>query len=244
MSIFDHLISINRLHKTVGANIILGAVKSELKLTILENPPKGDVLVIAPHPDDETLGLAGTIKLHTNQNDKVTVLFLTNGKNQIRHDEAEKVCRILGATPIFWDYADGELKCNNQTIKQLNDEITKSKPAIIDIPFPTDPHPDHIASGEILYKTLKEINFNGPIFCYEVWQPVYANRLVKIDRVLDTKKEAIAIYTSQMKDRQYSDAIIGLNRYRAGMFEAGKFAEAFFVCNKELYLKLFEIIKK
>ena len=37
------------------------------------------VLVIAAHPDDETIGCGGTIKKHRKNNDKVYVLFMTNG---------------------------------------------------------------------------------------------------------------------------------------------------------------------
>ena len=36
------------------------------------------VFVIA-HPDDETIGCGGTIKKHRKNNDKVYVLFMTNG---------------------------------------------------------------------------------------------------------------------------------------------------------------------
>ena len=35
-------------------------------------------LVIAPHPDDETLGCGGTLLKHKNQKDKIYCLFVTN----------------------------------------------------------------------------------------------------------------------------------------------------------------------
>ena len=38
------------------------------------------VLVIAPHPDDETLGCGGSIALHDDRGDNVAVLWLTSGE--------------------------------------------------------------------------------------------------------------------------------------------------------------------
>ena len=62
-----------------------------------------------------------------------------------------------------------------------------------------------------------------------------------IDSVINYKKKAIRAHASQLNDRDYLEAIIGLNRYRAGMFRVGEYAEAFFSYNKELYLKLLRL---
>src|SRR5688572_24119642 len=44
-------------------------------------PPLGSVLVLAPHPDDETCGAGGALILHRRQGDSVRVVFLTDGVN-------------------------------------------------------------------------------------------------------------------------------------------------------------------
>src|SRR6516165_9455964 len=66
-----------------------------------------NVVVIAPHPDDEAIGCGGTICLHVERGDRVVVVFLTSGelgvKNlsregvwRIREQEAQSAAEVLG----------------------------------------------------------------------------------------------------------------------------------------------------
>ncbi len=45
----------------------------------VKRPPAGPVLVLAPHPDDETMGCGGTLALHADQGDPIHVLFVCSG---------------------------------------------------------------------------------------------------------------------------------------------------------------------
>ena len=86
----------------------------------LECPPRGNVLVIAPHPDDETMGMGGTLALHSDQGDAITALFVCNGiqgdpegyypRDQIvrvREQEARAAANILGIRELrFLGYPD------------------------------------------------------------------------------------------------------------------------------------------
>ena len=38
-----------------------------------------NVLIIAAHPDDEILGMGGTIAKHTSQNDNVSIIYMATG---------------------------------------------------------------------------------------------------------------------------------------------------------------------
>ena len=68
------------------------------------------VLVIAPHPDDESIGCGGTVALHVQRGDTVNVVFLTSGELglkqfprekvwKIREAEADAACKVLGVRP-------------------------------------------------------------------------------------------------------------------------------------------------
>src|SRR5258707_15129586 len=73
-----------------------------------------NVLVIAPHPDDESIGCGGAICLHADQGHRVATVFLTSGECglpelskeeawRVREREAERATEILGVASIeFW----------------------------------------------------------------------------------------------------------------------------------------------
>lgn len=237
----ENLLHINNLRKFAGYEIFQLAAGSETKLQILNNPPKGKVLVLAPHPDDDVFGCGGTLKLHKEQNDDVKIIYLTSTPN--RETEAKKAVLHLSINDLlFWGYKDNQISANKKNTTLLNAVLNEFKPNIIYLPSFLDPNPDHFETCRILYEMLKKSNLSGQIFSYEVWSPIYANRLIKIDKTIEVKKKAMKEHVSQLKDRNYLDAMTGLAQYRAGMFNAGQYAEAFFVCNKELYLKLFALL--
>ena len=59
------------------------------------SPPIGEkILVLAPHPDDETLGCGGTIRLLRKAKKQVKVIFLTSGdKADMTHPLSKNIHR-------------------------------------------------------------------------------------------------------------------------------------------------------
>ena len=53
-----------------------------------------NIMVIAPHPDDESIGCGGTICLHTAKGDHVSVVFLTSGELGLKHLPPEEAWKI------------------------------------------------------------------------------------------------------------------------------------------------------
>jgi LmbE family N-acetylglucosaminyl deacetylase len=87
---------------------------------ILYRPPRGRVLVLAPHPDDETMGLGGTLAHHAGQGDPITVVFVCSGIQgdpdryfppehivALREEEARRAAEVLGISKLrFLGYPD------------------------------------------------------------------------------------------------------------------------------------------
>ncbi|MBW2708396.1 MAG: PIG-L family deacetylase [Deltaproteobacteria bacterium] len=193
------------------------------------DPTGRRVLVLAPHPDDETIGCGGSIALHTGAGDPVRVIFLTNGakgdssgeieKNRyvaMRQEEAKRACAVIGVTDLeFWPYEDRALSGAHGALRRMVDLLTDYRPQRVYVPSPLEFHPDHRAACFLLCDALSGNDFSFEVAFYELGQPLCVNTLVDITPVLARKHQAIDQYESQLKEQPYKDIAMGLNRYRS-----------------------------
>jgi len=187
------------------------------------------VLVLAPHPDDETIGCGGSLALHTEAGDPVKVIFLTNGAKgdtsgkkdretymELRQKEAREACASLGVTDLeFWSYEDRALAGSRGVLVRLLDLLRAFLPDLVYVSSPLEFHPDHRATSFLLCDAIRTCDTGFQVAFYEVGQPLAVNVLVDITRVMDLKKQALYVYKSQLEERDYADVIIGLNRFRS-----------------------------
>lgn len=201
------------------------------------------VLVIAPHPDDESLGCGGTLRLHASKRDRVVAVFLTSGELGLKHlrreeawrireREASEAAKVLGLAAVVFlrraDWAIGEDVSG--TAKTLRPILKREIPKLIYLPHPGEWHPDHRASLAIVRAALRRNGNPSPILRgYEVWTPLAAyDHAENISSVMHCKIRAIRAHKSQLKGKfDYERAVVGLNQFRAAMSGAGRFAEAF-----------------
>src|SRR5262249_26826647 len=117
-----------------------------------------NVLVIAPHPDDESIGCGGTLCLHRQRGDTVCVVFLTSGERSsdtepaetiraVRETESQRVCEILGVSGTdYLRLPDLGLPANiERAALQLRPVLESRSPGILYLPHPQESHPDHEA---------------------------------------------------------------------------------------------------
>jgi LmbE family N-acetylglucosaminyl deacetylase len=118
-----------------------------------------NILVLAPHPDDEVLGCGATIFKKCKQGDKVFVGILTNAcktdpvkYTQEKLDnvraEALKACQFLGVEQVYFeDFPAPALDQfpGYKMAEAISNIINKVKPEIMYIPFRGDIHNDHKA---------------------------------------------------------------------------------------------------
>lgn len=256
-------LSLNLLRKSLGFGNIFAATKFDLRLISLGKVNFRNALVLAPHPDDDAFGLGGTIKKMTTNGAKVTVAYFCDGSGGVpegrppeeelgfpsqrddslialRKKETQNSNKILGVSEaIFWGYHDGELAAATSVIKALKDLINRLKPDIIFLPSFLDNHADHRVTNEIFINASQNLADNFPVWAYEIWTPIYINRLINITLYIKTKQEAILAHQSQLKSRAYDKAIIGLNQYRAEINNLSGFGEGFFAAPLKIYRELY-----
>ena len=120
------------------------------------------VLVISPHPDDESFGCGGTIREHVTQGASVRVVFLTSGEKgghgrnvdetiRMRESEARAAAKILGVDAIeFWREPDGALRSTNGIVERLRDTFREWRPQLVYVPHAREMHPDHRAACRLV----------------------------------------------------------------------------------------------
>lgn len=113
------------------------------------------VVVIAPHPDDETLGCAGTLLKHKKRNDWVSWVIMTgmrkdagysSSKITKRVGEIEEIAKIYGFKSVYkLNFPTTKLDTlpMGELIGRLHAVFQKEKPSVLYLPFCNDAHSDH-----------------------------------------------------------------------------------------------------
>jgi LmbE family N-acetylglucosaminyl deacetylase len=203
-----------------------------------------NVLVIAPHPDDESIGCGGTVCLHGGRGDRVDVVFLTSGEcctddlppetlRRIREAEAGEACRVLGVEAAdFLRLPDLGLAGEVERAAGLLRPVLEGRaPGVIYLPHPGESHPDHAAALPIVRAALAPSAARArlpELQCYEVWSPLTRPDWVEdVSAVMPRKLRAVRCYRSQLRLFRYDHAVRGLNRYRGILAGGSRYAEAF-----------------
>ncbi|NLE27647.1 MAG: PIG-L family deacetylase, partial [Clostridiaceae bacterium] len=112
-------------------------------------------LVIAPHPDDETLGCGGTLLKHKASGDESHWLIVTGideatgfsaERVSARNHEIKTVSAIYGFDSVVnlnLPTTKLDILSMQQLVEMIGDVILKIKPEILYVPFPGDIHTDH-----------------------------------------------------------------------------------------------------
>lgn len=205
-----------------------------------EIPKRKNLLVLAPHCDDETVGCGGTLYKYHSSGSQVTVVFLTDGSMcgysgnpkeiiVLRRQEARAAGNILGIENfIFLDSVDRRLRKTTKIVSQLSQILSEVKPDMVFLPFFLDNHPDHRVTASIFADATKSFT-EVPVFFYEIWSALIPNQLIDISDVIDKKVEALRCYKSQESIDCVTEQVKSLNRFRALSLQNGwKFAEGYF----------------
>lgn len=218
------------------------------------SPPVGEkILVLAPHPDDETLGCGGTIYLLVKAKKQVKVVFLTSGDKAeplhplsakkhgeqhitdyslMREKEAIKALKVLQVFDCeFLRFPDRELSaCSRSALQKIVQILREYVPDAIYSPSPLDLNPDHRATAAFaieMHRTMAQSGMAGHLIFYEVTVPLRPNLLVDISTSYGRKKKAMKKYASQLKLNNYLGHVTAVNIFRTLTVRGTKYIEAF-----------------
>jgi len=221
---------------------------------------KKKILVIAAHPDDETLGCGGTISKFTKEGNLAKVVFLSDGvssrdekknsqkKIKIRNNQALSACKILGIKKIiFYDYPDNALDTISllKITKSIEKQIFEFKPNIIFTHNSDDLNIDHRIVSEATIIATRFYKLKHEILSYEVLSSTdlnfhksannfKPNYFVDIKNEIKKKIQALKKYNKEIRKFPHPRSEKGvkvLSNYR-GMFAGLEYAEAFKLIKK------------
>lgn len=189
---------------------------------MFESTDKKRVLIVAPHPDDETLGAGGTAAKCAVQGHQVTVLIVSGHLPPIyaqetyerTEREALAALEVLGVSHSQFLRIPATL-VGSEPVHELNARINAVvndvRPHVVLCSYP-DRHIDHrvifdsvmvatrpVGAGrdiEILaaYETLSETHWNAP----HIEPSFVPNWVVDISSLVERKLRALACYASQI----------------------------------------------
>ena len=196
--------------------------------------PEGPVLVFAPHPDDETFGMGGSILQMVQNGSRVDVVMMTDGAaggdEEVRKGELEKAMKILGVSDIrFFGAPDQGLSQNSSTLYSIVRLVREYRPMNVFFPSPMEYHPDHRTTAWLVWNALQSIGYRGNVYAYEIANQSPVNMLVDITPFMPQKNEAMRCYVSQLAQVDYIGTVTSMDQLRAYTLPGTvKYAEAFY----------------
>lgn len=151
----------------------------------------GPTVVIAPHPDDESLGCGGLVALLRQAAVPVWCVLVSDGtmshphsvkfppaaRQALRQQELESALAELGCTPdslLPLNLPDAAVPLPDAplgaaAVRQLTDFLRHTRPATVLCPWRRDPHPDHRATSALVRAALAELPQPPRLLEYVVW---------------------------------------------------------------------------
>lgn len=191
--------------------------------------PAGPWLVFAPHADDETFGMGGSLLRAAEAGLHTEVVVVTDGAlgktedqaaQQVvdtRRREVEQAVAVLGVGGLhLWSEPDRGLRCTPALIERTRQLINSSVAASVFFPGALEPHPDHRMTAQLVWQALQGIDpaQRPAAFSYDISVQSPCNLLLDISAQRERKRQAMAVYASQNALNAYPNLIEALNMAR------------------------------
>lgn len=149
------------------------------------------IVIIAPHPDDEIIGIGGYVLKHIDVGNDIYIIYLTNGENSLKGIKpikpktvsenriklSEKVLSIMhvpsnNVERMF--LSDGSVPHENDNqfqnvVCELMKILYKIKPDAVFVPHVLEGHSDHVAAFKLTNEAVKYGKFKCDFYGYWLW---------------------------------------------------------------------------
>ena len=209
------------------------------------------IIIFGAHFDDEVLSSGGTIKKYSQEGKKiVSVIFHIGGASipwlkeklviKERLKETEKVHKMLGISETIC-LGIQELKRKGEAekkdvVERVKTLIKEHKPGKIFCHSRFDTHQDHRFVNAVVLKAVKELDYKGDVYTFDIWNPANIFDIIKkqrpklcvdISKTFETKLKAIEAYKSQKLYTYQLLPAVHFNARKAATKINAKFAECF-----------------
>ena len=213
-----------------------------------------NILVIAVHPDDETLGCGGTLLRHKNEGDAIHWLICTkiSVENGFTSERVSQRTREIAQVAKMYDF-DGvhhlgiptmavDSFSMSELVRRISTIVQKIQPDTVYLPFRYDAHSDHRKIYEaasactksfrypcvkrvLMMETLSETEFS-PYFDSEQFTP---NVFVDISDYFHKKIEIMNVFESELAPHPFprSEGSISALAKLRGAMSGCYYAESF-----------------
>lgn len=245
-------------HGPSRAEHVLGRVAALPEATASELLDGSPALVLAPHPDDESLGCGGLIAAATKVGIPIHVVVVTDGAGGrhaprdapalIRRRRCETVAAaaILGVPAArlhFWSIPDGSASrrsADRCRFGNLAGDLARQAGArTILATWEFDTHPDHVATFDYARHAARQTG--AALLAYPVWALMLPDRTlmpalypvgssIRLGCLLEQKRRAVLQHESQIAAlSRLGSPAFGLNDHHLGRMLTG--TESYIACN-------------
>jgi LmbE family N-acetylglucosaminyl deacetylase len=181
-------------------------------------PPGVPTLVIAPHPDDETLGAGGLIAFQRSRGVEVRVVAVTDGEKAygdtpgLAEQREEEQAKALERLSVAREQIT-RLRLPDGNVASFEEELERRLSPVINrgtlvvTTWKGDRHPDHEACGRIAERLAKRAGATLCSYFFWIWhwgtteqfRPLAARRFLLDAALLRAKSEALSCHRTQLQ---------------------------------------------
>ena len=223
--------------------------------------PINRIIVVSPHPDDETLGCGGSLLRHLAEGDQIHWLIMSTINQDSGFSKERIEVRSKEITQVANSFNFSSLKQADFTTTQL-DKYPKSllintvsevfhriKPNIVYLPYRSDVHSDHTAVFDAVAACTKSFRYPyiKKVRAYETLSETEfsinpgdrgfkPNLWIDVSKYLDQKIEIMKIYSGELQEHPFprsEKAIRALASFR-GIVSGDEYAESFMILKETM----------